>query len=180
VIKPELIKHCKNGDQKSQKQLFDIYSDRFFRSAVRYVKDTSEAEDVIMLTFVKIFEGLKKFTYQEPKSFESWMYKILVNEALMALRRRHNFFLTETLDTEKPEHEPEIFQETDAGYLYQLILELPDGYRTVFNLNVIEGYDHREIAGLLGISENTSRSQLFKAKQLLKRKIDKEGLHYGT
>jgi RNA polymerase sigma factor (sigma-70 family) len=95
VIKPELIKHCKNGDQKSQKQLFDIYSDRFFRSAVRYVKDTSEAEDVIMLTFVKIFEGLKKFTYQEPKSFESWMYKILVNEALMALRRRHNFFLTE-------------------------------------------------------------------------------------
>jgi RNA polymerase sigma factor (sigma-70 family) len=180
VINPELIKYCKKGDAKSQKKLFDIYSDRFFRLAVRYVKEASEAEDVVMLTFVKIFDALKKFTYQEPKSFESWMYKILVNEALMALRRRHNFFLTETLDSENPEHETEIFQEADIGYLYQLILELPDGYRTVFNLNVIEGYDHREIAALLGINENTSRSQLFKAKQLLKRKIDKEGLHYGT
>jgi len=147
---------------------------------VRYVKEASEAEDVVMLTFVKIFDALKKFTYQEPNSFESWMYKILVNETLMALRRRHNFFLTETLDSENPEHEIEIFQEADVSYLYQLILELPDGYRTVFNLNVIEGYDHREIATLLGITESTSRSQLFKAKQLLKRKIDKEGLHYGT
>lgn len=180
VIGSELIRRCRKGDTKSQKQLFDIFADRFFRLALRYMKDASEAEDVVMQAFVKIFNGLKTFLYQEPKSFESWMYKILVNEALMALRRRHNFFLTETLDAENPEHETETFQETDASYLYQLILELPDGYRTVFNLFAIEGYDHREIAVLLGITESTSRSQLFKAKQLLKRKINREGIHYGT
>lgn len=180
MINAELITYCKKGDARSQRKLFDSFADRFYRLAVRYVKDAAEAEDVVMLAFVKIFDGLKRFAYQEPRSFESWMYKILVNEALMALRRRHNFFLTEALDSENPDHETEVFQETDAGYLYQLILDLPDGYRTIFNLYVIEGYDHGEIAGLLGISENTSRSQLFKAKQLLKRKINQEGFSYGT
>jgi RNA polymerase sigma-70 factor, ECF subfamily len=180
VNEAELIRRCKNTDPKSQKQLFDVFADRFYRLAVRYVKDFSEAEDVVMVAFVKIFEGLKKFTYHDQQSFESWMYRILVNEALMALRRKHNFHLTETLDAENPEHEGEIFPDTDAEYLYQLILELPDGYRTVFNLYAIEGYGHREIAEALGITESTSRSQLFKAKQLLKRKINKEGFHYGT
>jgi RNA polymerase sigma-70 factor (ECF subfamily) len=180
VIEAELFKRCSKGDSKSQKQLFDIFSDRFFRLAVRYVKDSAEAEDVVMMTFVKIFDGLKKFTYHDLKSFESWMYRILVNEALMTLRRKHNFHLTETLAVENPEHESEIFQDTDGEYLYQLILELPDGYRTVFNLYAIEGYDHREIGGMLGINESTSRSQLFKAKQLLKRKIKQEGFNYGT
>jgi RNA polymerase sigma-70 factor (ECF subfamily) len=180
VTEAELFKKCSKGDPKSQKQLFDIFSNRFFRMAVRYVKDSSEAEDVVMVAFVKIFDGLKNFRYQEPRSFESWMYRILVNESLMTLRRKHNFHLTETLELENPEHELEIFQDTDGEYLYQLILELPDGYRTVFNLYVIEGYDHQEIAGMLGINESTSRSQLFKAKQLLKRKIKQEGFHYGT
>lgn len=180
VIEAELFKRCRKGDSRGQKQLFDIFSDRFFRLAVRYVKEASEAEDIVMVTFVKIFENLKKFNYQDLKSFESWMYRILVNEALMTLRRKHNFHLRETLEVENPEHDLEFFQDTDGEYLYQLILELPDGYRTVFNLYVVEGYDHREIAEMLGINESTSRSQLFKAKQLLKRKIKQEGFHYGT
>lgn len=180
MIEAELISLCSRGDLKSQKRLFDFFSDRFFRLAVRYVKDLAEAEDVVMLAFVKIFDNLKNVSYRDSKSFESWMYKIVVNEALMALRRRHNFYLTETLDVENPEHESEFFQDTDGSYLYQLILELPDGYRTVFNLYSIEGYDHREIAASLGITESTSRSQLFKAKQILKRKINQEGFHYGT
>ncbi|MBX2965229.1 MAG: sigma-70 family RNA polymerase sigma factor [Cyclobacteriaceae bacterium] len=176
----ELVRQCKKGDAKSQRQLFDMFSDRFFRLALRYVKNAHEAEDVVMTTFVKIFDNLKKFSYRDKGSLEAWMRKILVNEALMTLRRRHNFYLTETLDAENPEHDKEFFQDADAAYLYQLILELPDGYRTVFNLFAVEGYDHREIADLLGITESTSRSQLFKAKQLLKRKINREGLHYGT
>ncbi len=176
----ELIRKCKKGDPKVQKQLFDCYADRFFRLAVRYLKDVAEAEDAVMLAFIKIFGNLKKFTYRDKGSFESWMYKILVNEALMALRRRHNFFLTETLDAEKLEHDSVVLLDIDAGYLYELILDLPEGYRTVFNLFTIEGYDHGEIAELLGINESTSRSQLFKAKQILKRKINQEGFHYGT
>jgi RNA polymerase sigma-70 factor (ECF subfamily) len=180
VNEPELVSQCRRGNSSSQKALFECFADRFFRLAVRYVKEVSEAEDVVMVTFVKIFDGLRKFIYRDTKSFESWMYKILVNEALMALRRKHNFHMTEALDIENMEHDVEIFQDSDWEYLYQLILELPDGYRTVFNLYAIEGYDHREIAALLGITESTSRSQLFKAKQLLKRKINQEGFQYGT
>lgn len=171
---------CKKGDRKSQKALFDLFSDRFFRLAFRYLKDAPEAEDSVMVGFVKIFRNLGNFTYRDKGSLEAWMRKIVVNEALMSLRRRHNFYLTETLDAEMSHHAPEIFEETDAAHLYQLILELPVGYRTVFNLHHIEGYDHSEIADLLNITESTSRSQLCKAKQLLKRKIDKEGFLYGT
>jgi RNA polymerase sigma factor (sigma-70 family) len=180
VNEAELVRRCTKGETKSQKKLFDLFSDRFFRLALRYLKDSAEAEDTVMVAFVRIFDNLKKFAYRDKGSLEAWMRKILVNEALMSLRRRHNFHLTETLDSKNPEHDPEVFQQTDATYLYELILELPDGYRTVFNLHDIEGYDHREIADLLGISESTSRSQLYKAKQLLKRRINHEGFHYGT
>ncbi|MCU0357642.1 MAG: sigma-70 family RNA polymerase sigma factor, partial [Cyclobacteriaceae bacterium] len=121
-----------------------------------------------------------RFTWQEAGSLEAWMRKILINEALMALRKKHNFYLTETLDVENPTHDTEIVQQADAEHLYELILELPDGYRTVFNLYAIEGYDHAEIAKLLSITESTSRSQLYKARQLLIRNITREGHHYGT
>jgi RNA polymerase sigma factor (sigma-70 family) len=180
VNEEELVRRCKRGDLKSQQRLYDLYSDRFFRLAFRYVKNQAEAEDVVMMTFVKIFTSMKKFTWRDVGSLEAWMRKILINEALMALRKKHNFYLTETLDIENPAHDAEIFEQTDTDYLYQLILELPDGYRTVFNLFAIEGYDHSEIADLLNITESTSRSQLFKARQLLIRKINQEGIHYGT
>lgn len=176
----DLFRKCKKRDPQAQKALFDKYSDRFYRMAIRYLKNTQEAEDVVMLTFVRIFEKVEKFTYQGSKAFESWMYKILINEALMALRRRYNFHLTETLEIENPDHECQFLQDADGDYLYQMILELPHGYRTVFNLYAVEGYDHNEIAQLLGIAESTSRSQLFKAKQLLKKKIHQEGFQYGT
>jgi RNA polymerase sigma-70 factor (ECF subfamily) len=180
VNEEELVRRCKKGDLKSQQKLYDLFSDRFFRLAFRYVKNQAEAEDIVMMAFVKIFTNLIKFTWRDVGSLEAWMRKILINEALMALRKKHNFYLTETLDVENPVHDVEIFEHTDAEYLYQLILELPDGYRTVFNLFAIEGYDHTEIAESLNITESTSRSQLFKARQLLIRKINREGFHYGT
>lgn len=180
VNEAELVRRCKKRDARSQKELFDMFSDRFFRLAFRYLKDSAEAEDAVMIAFVRIFDNLEMFVYREQGSLEAWMRKILVNEALMSLRRRHNFHLIEALDPENPQHAAEVLPDTDAAHLYQMILDLPDGYRTVFNLHHVEGYDHREIAGLLGISESTSRSQLFKAKQLLKRRINQEGFHYGT
>jgi RNA polymerase sigma-70 factor (ECF subfamily) len=180
VSEAELVRQCKKGDLKSQQRLYDLFSDRFYRLAFRYVKDQAEAEDVVMMAFVKIFTNLHRFTWQEAGSLEAWMRKILINEALMALRKKHNFYLTETLDVENPTHDTEIVQQADAEHLYELILELPDGYRTVFNLYAIEGYDHAEIAKLLSITESTSRSQLYKARQLLIRNITREGHHYGT
>jgi RNA polymerase sigma factor (sigma-70 family) len=180
VNETELVRLCQQGNPRGQKLLYDRYADRLYRLAVRYVRNSAEAEDVVMQAFVKIFAHVGKLMYHEPRSFQSWMFKIVVNEALMMIRKRHNFHLVETLDEENPDHEKESLPETDAGYLYQMILDLPDGYRTVFNLYAVEGYDHREIASLLGISESTSRSQYFKAKQLLQRKIKQEGFHYGT
>jgi len=147
---------------------------------MRYLRDATEAEDVVMVAFTKILRTVSSFQYTSDAGFVAWMYKVVVNEALMAIRKRHNFHLTEALDTENPDHHFGSFKETETEYLYQLILSLPDGYRTVFNLFAVEGYDHQEIATMLGITESTSRSQLFKARQLLKRKMDQEGLHYGT
>jgi RNA polymerase sigma factor (sigma-70 family) len=180
VTEKEAVRLCKKGNSTAQRRLYDIFANRYYRLAFRYVKNQEESEDLVMMSFVKIFKNLDQFTYRGSGSLEAWMRKIVVNEALMVLRKKHNFYLIESLDTNNPDHDIGVLQELDAEYLYQMILELPDGYRTVFNLNVIEGYDHREIARLLGITEGTSRSQLYKAKELLKRKIRKEGIHYGT
>lgn len=180
MTEPELVKHCQKGNPQAQRALFDAYSDRIYRLALRYVKIQDDAQDLVMIAFVKVFKNIKSFTYRDGGSTEAWIRKIVINEALMWLRKRNNFNLTEALDGNNPEHGVGEISQVDGEHLYHLILELPPGYRTVFNLNVIEGYDHHEIAEMLNIAESTSRSQLFKAKQLLKRKIEKEDIHYGT
>lgn len=176
----EIVRKCQDGNQQAQQALYACYADRLYRLGYRYVKQQTETEDIIITAFLKIFKNIKSFTYQHEGSFEAWMRKIVINEALMWLRKKHNFNLTETLDADNPDHDLEIFQDVDSEYLYQLILELPSGYRTVFNLFVIEGYDHREISQLLKITESTSRSQLYKAKVLLRRRIKQEDADYGT
>ena len=176
----ELVRLCQKGNPQAQRALFDAYSDRFYRLALRYVKIQPDAQDVVMMAFVKIFKNIKSFNQRSGTgSSEAWMRKIVINEALMWLRKRNNFNLTETVDGDNPDHGTGGFSEVDGEYLYQLIVELPAGYRTVFNLHAIEGYDHQEIAQMLGIAESTSRSQLFKAKQLLKRRIEQEDIQYG-
>lgn len=176
----ELVRKCKKNDQPAQRQVFDCFADRLYRLAFRYLKNQAEAEDVVMVSFTKIFKNIDSFSDKGTGSFEAWMRRIVINEALMCLRRANNLNLTESLDTANPQHHHESFQDIDGEHLYDLILELPAGYRTVFNLFAIEGFEHTEIASMLGISEGTSRSQLFKARQLLKRKIMKEGFQYGT
>jgi RNA polymerase sigma factor (sigma-70 family) len=177
---PELVRHCQKGKASAQQELYERFADKLYRLAYRYSKQETDAEDIVIIAFQKIFKHLKTFVYQGDGSLEAWMRKIVVNEALMWLRKSYNFHLTETLEPDLPVPDLEAFREVESEYLYQLIIELPIGYRTVFNLFVIEGYDHREIGELLNISEATSRSQLFKAKALLKKKITQEGLHYGT
>jgi RNA polymerase sigma factor (sigma-70 family) len=176
----KLIHQCRTGDKKAQNKLYYTFADRLFRVATRYVKDEAEAEDIVIVAFTKIFRNIGDFEYRNEGSLLAWMRKIIVNESLMTLRKQHNFNLTETLDEEMPTPDLSSFQELEAEYIYQLIVDLPPGYRTVFNLYVVEGYNHREIGQLLSISENTSRSQLLKAKSLLKKKIEKGGYRYGT
>ena len=172
--------HCQQGEPKAQHTLYDRFGDKVFRLAYRYTRQQEDSEDIVMMSFVKIFQKIHGFQYQGAGSLEAWVVKIVVNESLMWLRKKHNFNLTESLEEDLQTPDLHAFKELEAEYLYQLIVELPTGYRTVFNLYVIEGYDHREIATMLNISENTSRSQLFKAKELLKKKIQQEGKQYGT
>jgi len=176
----ELITLCKKPDRKGQEILYSRFSDRMFRVAYRYVKNGIDTEDVLIVAFGKIFKGIGRFQYQGVGSLEAWIKKIVINEALMWLRKRHNFNLTEQVDEDMPEPDLTTFSEANAEDIYAMIARLPTGYRTVFNLNIVEGFNHEEIAGQLGINEGTSRSQLFKAKALLKKMLTKEGFNYGT
>ncbi len=180
MTEADLVQKCQKQNKHAQHVLFETYSDRLYRLMLRYVSIQEDAEDLLMTAFVKIFKHIGTFVLKDDGGLEAWMRKVVVNEALMLLRKRHNLNLTESLDTHDPEHNQVAWQEIEAEDLYNMVIELPPGYRTVFNLFVVEGYSHSEIAAMLEISENTSRSQLFKAKQLLKRKMEKDGIQYGT
>jgi len=180
MTEAELVRKCQKGNKQAQQVLFETYADRFYRLMFRYVRSQEDAEDLIMVAFVKIFKHIDSFVLHDRGGLEAWMRTIMVNEALMLLRKKHNLNLTESLNVLDPTHDLPAWQQLEPEDLYNMIVDLPPGYRTVFNLFVIEGYGHVEIAEMLGISENTSRSQLFKAKQLLKRKIEREGMQYGT
>ncbi len=175
----ELIKRCKKGDRLAQEFLYSCYADKMFRVAYRYMKNQIEAEDVLIVALNKMFAAIDTFTTGEG-SLEGWIRRIVVNESLMALRKRHNFNLTETLDVNTPEPDMQEMCDADAEEIFAAIEKLPTGYRTVFNLNVVEGYPHEDIAKMLGITVSTSRTQLFKAKALLKKMLSKEGSVYGT
>lgn len=136
----------------------------------RYVKDRMEAEDVLVIAFTKIFERIGQ--YKGEGSFEGWIRRVMVNESLTYLRKNKNMYL-ET-DIEAASREPDYQQlenQLEADDLLKLIEELPTGYRMVFNLYAIDGYTHQEIADQLGISENTSKSQLSRARALLQRRL---------
>lgn len=167
-----IITSCKSGDRKAQRELYDHYAPLFFSIALRYMKQYEEAEDVLVMAFYKIFDKID--SYQHQGSFEGWMKRIVVNEALMQLRKKNNLNLAvEISDIDIPE-EANVIDELQYEELLNLLDELPTGYRTVFNLYVIEGYKHREIAEELGISINTSKSQLILAKKRLKALLKKK------
>lgn len=171
---PELkafVGKCIAGDGRSQKTLYDLLAGRMFAVCLRYMGGRDEAEDVLQDGFVSLF--LKLDTYSGEGSFEGWARRIFVNTALMSLRRKD--VLRESADVDAagnlPAPDPGILQNIGYHDLLKLIAELPNGFRTVFNMYVIEGYSHKEIAEALGVSETTSRSQLLRARALLQAKI---------
>jgi len=168
---------CRQGNGKAQKHLYDAYATPMFRICCRYVKDQYEAEDVLLKGFHKVFTNLPAFEPRTPKSLAGWIKKIMVNECLMALRKTNNFNLSSLSDDLPVATDENLDSHLSAEEIYGLILELPAGYRTVFNLYVIEGYSHKEIAEQLQISELTSRSQLSKAKATLRNLLTKNQLN---
>ena len=171
MTEQELIQACKKNSRKAQQKLFDLYSPKMNGVLKRYLRSREDAEDVLVEAFFKVFTNLDRF--RGDGSFEGWIRRIVVNEALMFLRKQHNFNMTvEITDFDQPVR-LNVMDDLAVKDIMKLMGQLPTGYRTVFNLYVIEGYKHREIADLLGISINTSKSQLILAKKRLKALIEK-------
>ena len=169
----ELLEACKRGDRTAQKKLYDSLAAKMFAICLRYMGQRDTAEDVLQEGFVTLFSRLD--SYSGEGSFEGWARKIFVNTALMELRKKDALKMSEDLETAWNVSSDGVSQVQSVGYheLLKLIASLPPGYRTVFNLSVIEGYSHKEIAQTLGITEVTSRSQLQRARVMLQEKIKK-------
>ena len=174
----DLIKEAKQGSNAAQKCLFDEMSGKLLIICRRYVKNTEDAEEIMLDGFYKFFKSLSAFTYQGDAALFSWMKRIMINECLMFLRKKNVFTIISDTAAEDISLEEEALNNFSASEIFNLILQLPVGYRTVFNLYEIEGMKHNEIAPLLGISENTSKSQLFKAKNLLQKMLLTKGIEY--
>lgn len=169
-----LVEGCRKQDRMVQRLLYERFAGKLFVVCKRYLKDPDEAEDVLQDAFVKIFKHIDSFRFECP--LEAWLKRIVINTALKQLRKQEPWENTADVD-ELANRLPQADESLPAlnyQYLLKLIQELPPGCRTVFNLYVIEGYNHPEIADLLGISEGTSKSQFFRARALLQQKLHNE------
>jgi RNA polymerase sigma factor (sigma-70 family) len=144
----------------------------------RYVKNREDAEEMMLNGFYKFFKNLSSFSYQSDAALFAWMKKIMVNECLMFLRKKNVFTITSDLPSEEISLQEEALDNLSAAEIFNLVVQLPVGYRTIFNLYEIEGMNHKEIAALLNISEGTSKSQLSKSKVLLQKMLLKKGIEY--
>jgi RNA polymerase sigma factor (sigma-70 family) len=162
----DLIKGCMEGNRRMQEELYNRFSSRMYAVCLRYAGNSEEAEDILQEGFIKVFKKLDSF--RNEGSFEGWVRRIFVNTAIEHFRRKRYLMPV----TEKEENTIEgkynsVLDDLGAKDILALVQELSPGYRTVFNMYVVEGYTHKEIADMLGISEGTSKSQLSRAKVIL-------------
>lgn len=166
----QLIRALKGGDPKAQRMVYEKYAGRMMSVCMRYVGDRMTAEDILVQGFMRIFDSVGQF--REEGSFEGWMRRIMVNEALAWLRQQKKMFVNTSVD-EAGGIADHLYadQHLEAADIMRMIDNLPIGYRTVFNLYAIEGYSHLEISGMLGITESTSKSQLHRARAHLQHSL---------
>jgi RNA polymerase sigma factor (sigma-70 family) len=170
LTEQELIERCLKGDGKAEKALFDRYAGKMMALCLRYAIDRSEAEDLLQEGFIRAFEYLRNF--RSEGSLEGWLRRVMITTALKHVRKSKHFDeLSIKEDFKESPELPEAISHLGEMEINKLINELPAGYKNVFNLYVVEGYKHQEIAELLGIEEGTSRSQLVKARKWLQDKI---------
>lgn len=170
----ELIKGCLKEDESSQRELFRKYAGKMLGVCQRYAHNSGDAEDIVQDAFIKVFEKIHQF--KNEGSFEGWVRRIVVNTALKkytVIRYDKEVSGYEINDRNESSIEATAYSHLTEKELLGLINNLPDGYRLIFNLYVIEGYQHEEIATMLGIQPGTSRSQLVKARNMLKNQIFK-------
>jgi len=174
-----LIKNCSKNDTKAQSELYQLFSSKLFSLCLKYSRNYAEAEDNLQDTFVTIFKKISQ--YKNKGSFEGWIKRIAINTALQCYRNKGVFEIVNEDLIEDVVLEIDD-DEITIEYLLKIIQELPDRYRLVFNLYVLDGYSHKDIAGLLKITTGTSKSNLSRARQILKDKIEhfKTGLNSQT
>jgi RNA polymerase sigma factor (sigma-70 family) len=172
LTEEQLIRACIKENAASQRELFIRYSSRMLGVCHRYARNTADAEDILQDAFIKVFSKIHQFKFEG--SFEGWVRKIVVNTALKKYtlsrfdKEVYGFEINEKYDRTE---DPSAYANLTQKDLLALINKLPDGYRIVFNMYVIEGYQHEEIAEMLGIQPGTSRSQLVKARNMLQKQI---------
>lgn len=164
-----LIARAVKNNPQAQQQLFEKYSGKMLSVCRIYIKDLHQAEEVMLTGFFKVFTYLSRF--KGHGSFEGWIRKIMVREAISFLRSRKDLDFREELSQEKEERFNNVESKFNVEHIQQVIDELPEGYKVVFVMYAIEGYKHREIAEILHISEGTSKSQLYKARKMLQAQL---------
>ena len=171
---------CKAGTRKMQEALYQQMASKMLVVCMRYAKDRMEAEDVLQMGFIKIFQKIGE--YRGDGSFEGWMRRVMVNTAIESYRK--NLRTLNIVPIEDAYEQPGVgfdFSRLGMQDLLKVIQKLSDGYRMVFNMYIIEGYSHKEIAETLGISEGASKSQLSRARAILREEIIKmEGIDYAS
>lgn len=165
----QLIENCKINDTKAQGELYKLFSSKLFSICLKYSRNYAEAEDNLQDAFLTIFNKIEQ--YKNKGSFEGWLKRITVNTALQRYRNEKVFDIVNENTIEEVEIEIEE-DNFSLDYLLQIIQELPDRYRLVFNLYVLDGYSHKDIAEMLEINVGTSKSNLARARQILKKNIE--------
>lgn len=166
----QLIQKCKKNDTKAQSDLYKLFSSKLFALCLKYSRNHVEAEDNLQDAFVTIFEKISQFKHKG--SFEGWLKRIVINTALQRYRSKGVFNIVNENNIEDATIEIEDNDDIDVDYLLLIIQELPDRYRLVFNLYALDGYSHKEIAKMLDITTGTTKSNLARARLILKNKIE--------
>jgi RNA polymerase sigma factor (sigma-70 family) len=170
-VHADLIDRCRSGDRDAHYRLYKLYSKAMFNVSLRITGNAGDAEDALQDAFVSAFRNLSN--YRGDAAFGAWLKRIVVNEAINVLKKRRHELIPddEDWDIAEVEQGEEYREELTVDRVKKAIAALPDGYRTVLSLYLLEGYDHQEIAEIMNISESTSKSQLNRAKAKLRESL---------
>jgi RNA polymerase sigma factor (sigma-70 family) len=173
LTESELIQGCIDKRRDYQKLLFNRYSGKMMSVCLRYANDEHQAQDILQEGFIKVFKYIGQYRFEG--SFEGWMRRVFVNVAARSLtKRKMQFSDIDITDSKDQAVDPSVLSKISENEIHMMIRSMPDGYRTVFNLSVIEGYTHEEIGSMLGIQASTSRGQLLKARKYLQNLVLKK------
>lgn len=168
-IHEALIDECRRGSRKAQFRLYELYSKAMYNAAYRILNNREEAEDMLQEAFTECFRNIGSF--RSDSTFGAWLKRIVVNKCINRLRKRETelVYVDDYRPVERAEEEPPAASWPDTSVIARAVEQLPDGYRVVFSLYLLEGYDHSEISQIMNISESTSKTQYLRAKEKLKK-----------